>query len=191
MGESHTSGSSIMPQKRNPDAAELVRGKSGRVIGSLNALLTMVKGLPLAYNRDLQEDREALFDAVETTIACTRICASIWRELTVYHDRYEGELEGDFLLATEIADYLVTKGVPFREAHRASGQVVAHCEARGLGLDEVADDQWSSFHPDLDVGVRSWLEPRAAAERRSSYGGTASVEIQRQVDELHEWLGRS
>jgi argininosuccinate lyase len=191
MGESHTTGSSIMPQKRNPDAAELVRGKSGRVVGSLNALLTMVKGLPLAYNRDLQEDREALFDAIETSIACTRITASMWRELTVYHERYESELQGDFLLATEIADYLVTKGVPFREAHHVSGQVVAHCEANEHGLDRVADDEWTGFHPELDAGVRGWLEPRAAAERRTSFGGTASVEIRRQVDELHQWLGRS
>lgn len=191
MGESHTTGSSIMPQKRNPDAAELVRGKSGRVMGSLNALLVMVKGLPLAYNRDLQEDREALFDAIETSIACTRITASMWRELTVYHERYEVELQGDFLLATEIADYLVTKGVPFREAHHVSGQVVAHCEANEHGLDRVLDSEWAGFHPELDSGVRSWLDPRAAAERRNSFGGTATTEIQRQVDELHQWLGRS
>jgi argininosuccinate lyase len=188
MGESHTTGSSIMPQKRNPDAAELVRGKSGRVVGALNALLMMVKGLPLAYNRDLQEDREALFDAIETTMACTRISASMWRELQVNRSRYEEELKGDFLLATEIADYLVTKGVPFRDAHHVSGEVVAYCEAQDLGLDAVDEARWSDFHPALDAGVRAWLEPRSAAERRRSHGGTATVEIKRQVAELRSWL---
>ncbi len=187
MGEPHTTGSSIMPQKRNPDAAELVRGKMGRVVGSLNALLTMVKGLPLAYNRDLQEDREALFDAVETATACTRITASMWRELSVVRDRYDAALQGDFLLATEIADYLVTKGVPFREAHHVSGCVVSTCEQEGIGLHQLESARWTTFHPDLDEGVETWLEPNVAADRRNSYGGTALTEIRRQLDELRQW----
>ncbi|MCA9490231.1 MAG: argininosuccinate lyase, partial [Myxococcales bacterium] len=117
LGEGYATGSSIMPQKRNPDAAELVRGKAGRVVGDLNALLVMVKGLPLAYNRDLQEDRHALFDAVDTTRACARILAGAIGTMTVAKERYETALRGDFLLATELADHLASRGVPFREAH--------------------------------------------------------------------------
>ena len=125
LGDDHSTGSSIMPQKRNPDAAELVRGKAGRVYGDLVALLTMVKGLPLAYNRDLQEDREALFDAVDTARDCASITAAMFRQLTVNRERYSEALRGDFLLATELADYLVNAGLPFRESHRVVGELVA------------------------------------------------------------------
>jgi len=187
-GEAYATGSSIMPQKRNPDAAELVRGKSGRVIGDLNALLTMVKGLPLAYNRDLQEDREALFDALDTTTACARITAGMWRTLSVYRDRYEAELIGDFLLATELADYLAAKGVPFRDAHHVSGRLVAWCEGRDTDFSALTLDVLRAHHPAFDADAMSWLDPRAAAERRTSLGGTASTEIARQVRALSEWL---
>src|SRR5688500_7332049 len=113
-----------MPQKINPDVLELIRGKTARVVGDLQALLVLVKGLPLAYNRDLQEDRNALFDAVETSIGCVRIMAGQWRTL-LFRDRFASELRGGFLLATELADFLVTRGVPFREAHHAAGRIVA------------------------------------------------------------------
>ena len=188
IGESWTTGSSIMPQKRNPDAAELVRGKTGRVFGDLQALLTMVKGLPLAYNRDLQEDRRALFDALETTTACVRVTAGMWREMSVRRDRYESALKGDFLLATELADFLVTRGVPFREAHHVSGRIVAHCEERGGNFSMLDAEALSSFHPALDATALTWLDPREAAERRTSLGGTASVEVARQVALLRDWL---
>lgn len=188
IGEAFTTGSSIMPQKRNPDAAELVRGKSGRVFGDLSALLAMVKGLPLAYNRDLQEDRRALFDAVDTTRACARIMAGQWRDMTVRRDRYESELQGDFLLATELADFLVTTGVPFREAHHVSGRIVAWCEQRGLRFTALSLEQLRGFHPNFTGEALTWLDPRAAAERRTSFGGTASTEIRRQVDALRDWL---
>ena len=191
MGEAYTTGSSIMPQKRNPDAAELVRGKSARVIGALNALLVMVKGLPLAYNRDLQEDRQQLFDAVQTTIACTQITTGMWQTLTVFGDRYEDALKGDFLLATELADYLVTKGVAFRDAHHVVGRVVAHCESKGVNFSGVSVDELKTFHSAFDADVQGWLEPRAAAERRTSLGGTAPSELAAQVTALREWLGES
>jgi argininosuccinate lyase len=183
MGDGYATGSSIMPQKRNPDAAELVRGKAGRVIGDLQALLTMVKGLPLAYNRDLQEDRAALFDAVDTTIGCAAITAGCWRTLTFASDRYEKALQGDFLLATELADWLATRGVPFRDAHHVAGRVVADCESRGIGLDALSEDELVGHHREL-AGAQSWLNPRGAAERRTSFGGTCSAEITRQVDLL-------
>jgi len=188
LSEAYATGSSIMPQKRNPDAPELVRGKSGRVIGDLNALHVMVKGLPLAYNRDLQEDRQALFDAVDTTRQCVAITADVWRTLTVNRERYTAALQGDFLLATEIADFLVTRGVPFREAHHVAGRVVAWCEAQGTNLSALNADNVGQFHPSLDAGVLGWLDPAAAAERRTSLGGTAWGRVTEQVQALRAWI---
>ena len=188
IGEAYTTGSSIMPQKRNPDAAELVRGKSGRVIGDLQSLLVMVKGLPLAYNRDLQEDRQALFDAVDTTTACARILAGQWRDMTVYRDAYEKRLDGDFLLATELADWLVTRGVPFRDAHHVSGSIVSWCESQGTNFSTLTVDRLKTFHPAFDASALAWLSPRAAAERRQSLGGTASTQIAAQLGALRAWV---
>jgi argininosuccinate lyase len=189
IGESYTTGSSIMPQKRNPDAAELVRGKAGRVLSDLQALLVMVKGLPLAYNRDLQEDRRALFDAVDTTIACASMMRDQWRDMTVHRNRYETVLQGDFLLATELADWLVGQGVPFREAHHVAGRLVAWCEARGTNFSALTVEVLREHHPLFTADALGWLDPRAAAERRRSFGGTASEEIRRQTELLRAWSG--
>jgi len=186
IGDGYATGSSIMPQKRNPDAAELVRGKAGRVVGDLNALLTMVKSLPMAYNRDLQEDREALFDAIDTTTACARITAGMYATLSVYRERYERDLKGDFLLATEIADYLAAKGVPFRDAHHVSGSVVKWCEEQGGDFTLLRAEDLAQFHPELEADALDWLDPREAAERRTSFGGTATSEIRRQIALLRE-----
>ncbi len=188
ISDAWTTGSSIMPQKRNPDAAELVRGKSARVLGALQALLVMVKGLPLAYNRDLQEDRGALFDAVATTTACATVMAAQWRALEVARDRYEAALQGDFLLATELADHLVEQGVPFREAHSAAGRAVAWCEARGGNLSLLDLDALRSIEPRFGDDALACLDPRGAAHRRRSFGGTAPEEIARQVDVLSAWV---
>ncbi|MEO0605245.1 MAG: argininosuccinate lyase, partial [Myxococcota bacterium] len=188
LSEAYATGSSIMPQKRNPDAPELVRGKAGRVMGHLQALHVMVKGLPLAYNRDLQEDRQALFDAVQTTQACVTITADVWRSLTVHRERYAEALKGDFLLATEVADFLVTRGVPFREAHHVSGQVVAWCEAQGGNLSLLDADNVGQFHPSLDADVLGWLDPATAADRRTSLGGTAWARVEEQVGALRAWV---
>jgi len=187
--DAFTTGSSIMPQKRNPDAAELVRGKAGRVYGDLMALLTMVKGLPLAYNRDLQEDKEPLLDAVLTTRACVSIMASMWKTLTVRRDRYGEELAHDFLLATELADYLVGKGVPFREAHHVSGSLVKWCEEQGADFAALTPEVLLTHHPAFGPDALAWLDPVAAAERRTSRGGTAWTEVLRQVALLRATLG--
>ncbi len=188
LADAYATGSSIMPQKRNPDAAELVRGKAARVLGDAIALLALVKGLPLAYNRDLQEDREALFDAVETTTASVGIVEGVWRTLAVNRERFEGVLRGDPSLATELADLLAAKGVPFREAHEAVSRAVAWCESRGVGLDALTPEVAATFHPELGIDLRPWLEPAAAAERRTSRGGTAWSEIVRQVALLRATL---
>jgi argininosuccinate lyase len=180
LADAYATGSSVMPQKRNPDGAELVRGKAARVYGDLQALLALVKGLPLAYNRDLQEDRHALFDALDTTAACLGIMDGMWRTLAVERERFETELHGDTSLATDWADALVERGVPFREAHEILGRVVRRCAERGGGLDRLTADEAERFHPALGE-VRMLLDPRAAAERRTSRGGTAWREIERQI----------
>jgi len=187
-GEAWTTGSSIMPQKRNPDAAELVRGRAAEVVGAVSTLLTLVKGLPLAYNRDLQQDKPALFDAVETTVACLSVTAGMWADLTVNRERYAEALRGDFLLATELADFLVGRGVPFRDAHHAAGQLVRWCEQRGSDLTALTVEILQHHHPAFTAEALDWLDPAAAAERRRSRGGTAWSEVQRQVGLLRQTL---
>ena len=182
MGETYTTGSSIMPQKRNPDAAEIIRGKPARVYGSLMALLTLTKALPMAYNRDLQEDREQLFDAVRTTIDSVNITTGMWQTLEFYEDRFESEMDGDFSLATELADLLASRGVPFREAHEVVGGIIRWCEQNGTDLKALTPEAAVKFHPKLHGDLSQWLSPRAAAERRVSHGGTAWKEITRQVE---------
>ncbi len=183
-----TTGSSIMPQKRNPDAAELVRGKSATVCGDLMTLLCLVKGLPLAYNRDLQEDRAPLYHAIETTLQCVEVMAGMWSDLVVKKDRFTKELFGDFSLATEIADHLVLQGVSFRDAHKVVGALVLWCEENQCLLHEVPRDVAAGIHPSLDIDLTPLLDPEASVERRCSKGGTASSEVKRQVELLEEKL---
>ena len=178
LGEAWSTGSSIMPQKRNPDAPELVRGKSGRVIGALNALIAMTKGLPMAYNRDLQEDRNALFDALHTTIACVRVTAGCFESMTV---KGGPDLVGDFALTTELADFLASQGVPFREAHHVAGRIVKHCEERGGTLADLTLADLQEEHPAFTAEALEWLVPETAVERRTSRGGTAWAEVERQI----------
>jgi argininosuccinate lyase len=187
LSEAWSTGSSIMPQKRNPDAAELIRGKSGRVVGALAALLVMVKGLPMAYNRDLQEDRPALFDAIHTVSACTRVAAGCISSMTV-HDG--PDFVGDPLLATELADFLASHGVPFREAHHVVGRIVRHCETSQITLADLSLEDFQSFHASFTVDVLGWLDPAAAADRRTSHGGTAWVEVIRQIEVLRQTLAQ-
>ena len=192
LDEAYATGSSIMPQKRNPDAAELVRGKTGRVCGALHALLMLEKGLPMAYNRDLQEDRAALFDAVATTFDAVAIMEGVFRSLLVRTERFEGALAGDPSLATELADHLARRGVPFREAHEAIGRLVHALDEAGQGLDSLDGAAAARFHPQLaDAPLGDLLDPRAAAERRTSLGGTAWREIEQQVAMLRRALASS
>ena len=186
LSDAYTTGSSIMPQKRNPDAPELVRGKAGRVIGDLVALLTLVKGLPLAYNRDLQEDKAALFDAVDTTRDALGIMAAVWRTLRFDAGRFEASLVGDASLATDVADHLTASGVAFRDAHEVVARLVRRCEEQGGTLDRVTPVEAAELHPALPGALAHARDPRAAVERRTSAGGTAWREIERQVALLRE-----
>ncbi len=186
LSDAFSTGSSIMPQKRNPDAAELIRGKTARVYGGLHHLLTLTKGLPMAYNRDLQEDRHALFDAVNTTIASIQVMTGCVDGMTVLKGP---NLTGDLSLATEIADYLASKGLPFREAHHVSGSIVKHCEQQHKGLHELTLEEYQAFNPLFDEELWQWLDPEQAVERRTSLGGTAWQEVTRQAHLLREFLG--
>ena len=187
----YSSGSSIMPQKRNPDAAELVRGHTGRSTGALMGLLTLVKGLPLAYNRDLQEERVHLYAALDSTRDCLEILRGVYATLTVHQERYNQALVGDPSLATELADHLVGQGLPFREAHERVGRLSAALDATGRTFDELSDEEVAELDPELSTdALRSLLDPGEAARRRRSRGGTAPEEQARQLKLLREMLGK-
>ncbi len=174
-------GSSIMPQKKNPDVAELIRGKTGRVYGNLMAMLTVMKGLPLAYNRDLQEDKPPLFDTVDTVKGCLGVLTALLPRLTINADRMRAAATEGFLLATDVADYLVTKGVPFREAHRIVGQVVRRCADEGRRLEDLSEREWRAASDKFTSDLREWLTPEAALARRSAGGGTAPANVARRL----------
>ena len=175
-------GSSLMPQKKNPDVPELVRGKCGRVFGHVQALLTMIKGLPLAYNKDFQEDKEALFDAVRTTRDCVEAMAILFEEgLRFRAERLEQAVERDFSNATDVADYLVSKGVPFREAYQLVGAVVRRCLERKCLLRDLSLSDWKELHPAFEADLHAALAPRAVVAARTSEGGTAFVRVEEQL----------
>jgi argininosuccinate lyase len=176
ISDAYATGSSIMPQKRNPDVAELVRGKSGRVIGHLLGVLTVLKSLPLAYNKDMQEDKEALFDAVDTILACLRITSEMLRATRVRTDRLAAMAGADFTTATDYADYLAKRGVPFRDGHRIAGELVRFCEEHGRELSDLSLEELRRFSPTFDADVVG-LTPAAVAAARDVPGGTAPARV--------------
>jgi argininosuccinate lyase len=181
VGDAFSTGSSIMPQKRNPDIAELVRGKAGRVVGDLVALLTTVKALPLTYDRDLQEDKEPVFDAVGTLRLVLPAITGTVASLTFDRDRLAAASVGGYALATDLAEELVTRGVPFREAHEVVGEVVKLAEARGVDLDGLDQDELASLHPALDPEVSARFDPQVAIDRRDGVNGTATASVRAQL----------
>ena len=179
-----STGSSIMPQKKNPDIAELARGKSGRLIGNLTGLLATLKGLPLAYNRDLQEDKEPVFDSVQTLEVLLPAFTGMVATLRFNTERMAELAPQGFSLATDVADWLVRQRVPFREAHEISGSLVAYCESNGLDLDEPTDEQYLSVSPRLTPGVRDVLTVDGSLASRDGAGGTAPVRVTEQLAAL-------
>ena len=176
IGEGFATGSSIMPQKRNPDTAELIRGKSGRVIGHLTAMLTVVKGLPLAYNKDLQEDKEALFDAVDTVHACLFVLSEMLPTIQPRADRMERAAGADFSTATDYADYLAKRGLPFRQAHEVVGHLVRHCLERGCEMWDLSLDELRRFSPLFQAEIVG-LSAHDVADARNVPGGTAPPQV--------------
>ena len=185
LGDAYTTGSSMMPQKRNPDVAELARGKAGRVVGALTGLLVLVKGLPLAYDRDLQEDKEPLFDAVDTLLLTLPALSGAVRSATFDVERLTAAAGDDFALATDVAEALVLEGVPFRTAHELVGALVAEAEAAGHGLRELPTQRIAAAHPSLPGRWQELLDPRAAIGRRRGRGGTAPEAIAQQLTRAH------
>src|SRR3954449_581035 len=181
LDDGYTTGSSIMPQKKNPDVAELARGKAGRLIGNLTALLTVLKGLPLAYDRDLQEDKEPVFDAVDTLLAVMPAVAGMISTMRVDTDRMSSTAADGFALATDVAEHLVRRGVPFREAHEAVGHLVVWCTVHDCDLDEVSDEDLAAVSPHLTPDVRDVLSVEGALAARAAPGGTAPERVAEQL----------
>jgi argininosuccinate lyase len=186
LDDAFSTGSSIMPQKKNPDVAELARGKSGRLIGDLTALLTVLKGLPLAYDRDLQEDKEPVFDAVDTLLLVLPAVSGMIATMTVDTERLESTAADGFALATDVAELLVRRGVAFRDAHEAVGELVAYCASKNLDLAAVPDETLAAISPHLTPDVRDVLSVRGALEARSAPGGTAPFRVAEQLADLRE-----
>lgn len=189
LSDSVTTGSSIMPQKRNPDVAELIRGKSGRVYGNLFSLLTILKGLPMTYNRDMQEDKEPLFDSIDTVILSLEGMIEMISGVTVNHERMRQGVYSNFSTATDLADYLVRKGLPFRECHEISGSIVRYCETEGKDFFKLTLDELKKFSPVFDAEIIRILDPADAAERKLSSGSTSKVEIMKQIEVLKNKTG--
>jgi argininosuccinate lyase len=184
LDDAYSTGSSIMPQKKNPDIAELARGKAGRLVGNLTGLLTTLKGLPVAYNRDLQEDKEPVFDSIATLEVVLPAFAGMVGTMRFDTARMAELAPQGFSLATDVADWLVKRGIPFRDAHEISGQLVRLCEERGIELDEVTDAMLASVSPDLTPDVREVLTIEGSVASRDGAGGTAPVRVTEQRAEL-------
>jgi argininosuccinate lyase len=177
LSDAVATGSSLMPQKKNPDSMELVRGKAGRVFGHLQSLLTTMKGLPLAYNKDMQEDKEALFDAFDTVVACISVTTTVLRNIRVNETRARDAATHGYLNATELADYLVRKGMPFREAHETVGRTVMHAIERAVELNELSLDELKSFSPLFEDDVTDALSLEKTLATKSQIGGTAPERV--------------
>ncbi|MBQ8624238.1 MAG: argininosuccinate lyase [Oscillospiraceae bacterium] len=182
LSDAYTTGSSIMPQKKNPDMAELVRGKTGRVYGNLMALLTTLKGLPLAYNKDMQEDKECVFDSVETVKMCLGVFIPMIETMSVIEGNMLRAAQGGFINATDLADYLVKKGLPFRSAYKISGEIVSYCIKNGLVLETMPLDVYKSFSPLFDEDVYNDIDLLICVQKRISFGGTSVQSVERQIE---------
>ncbi|HEY4182940.1 MAG TPA: argininosuccinate lyase [Kofleriaceae bacterium] len=189
IGEAYCSGSSLMPQKMNPDLAELLRAKSGRSVGAWVTLMTVVKGLPLAYNKDLQETQEPLYDAVETALASLAVAKGMIESLVFDTQKLRSAIDTGYLVATEVADYLVTKGVPFREAHDISGALVRTASGRGIELAALALDDLKAAHPAFEADLADWLDPNRAVDRRDVVGGPAKKRVLAEIERVTAELG--
>ena len=188
LDDSYTTGSSIMPQKKNPDMAELVRGKTGRVYGDLMGLLTTLKGLPLAYNKDMQEDKEAIFDAVDTVKKCLKVFTPMLATMRVLPDNMRKAAGKGFINATDLADYLVKKGMPFRTAYKKVGEIVAFCIDNGLILETVPMEKYKEFDPTFDEDLYNEISLDTCVEKRISAGGTGANSVEKQLEYITEFL---
>jgi argininosuccinate lyase len=180
-----------MPQKKNPDVPELIRGKSGRVFGHLQGMLVLMKGLPLAYNKDLQEDKEALFDTVKTVLSCLEAMTILLDEGIQFRtERLAEAVAEDFSNATDVADYLAAKGVPFREAYNLVGKVVKSSLAAGKLLKDLTLEEWTALHPSFEADIYAAIAPKQVVAARNSFGGTGFEQIKQAIATAHRQLQR-
>ena len=186
-----TTGSSIMPQKRNPDMAELVRGKTGRVYGDLMALLTTLKGIPLAYNKDMQEDKESVFDACDTVKACLDVFAPMIKSMKVLPENTLLAAQKGFINATDLADYLVKKGLPFRSAYKISGEIVKECMDKGLVLETLPIEDYKKHSDLFDSDLYNDISLKTCVEKRISQGGTSPKEVLKQIKLVKGYLEKN
>lgn len=191
LSDAYTTGSSIMPQKKNSDMAELVRGKSGRVYGNLLATLTMLKGLPLAYNKDMQEDKEAVFDSVDTVKACLEVFAPMVETMEVHADAMYKAAQGGFINATDLADYLVKKGEPFRSAYKTVGQIVAYAVREKTVLDDIPLEVYKGFDANFDADLYEAIKLETCVEKRVSAGGTSEASFAAERDFVAAFLEKN
>ena len=190
LDDAFSTGSSIMPQKKNPDIAELVRGKSGRVFGDLTTLLTMMKGIALAYNKDMQEDKEAIFDAVDTVKMCLHAFTPMIDTMTVLKDNMRAAAAKGFINATDCADYLVGKGLPFRDAYKATGELVAQCIDRGLTLETLPLEDYRAVCDLFDQDVYHKINLDTCVATRISEGGPCPESVERQIGKVQAFLDK-
>ena len=190
LDDAHCTGSSMMPQKKNPDVPELVRGKTGRVVGHLTALLMTVKALPLAYNKDLQEDKEGVFDALDTVKFSLAVFAQIVAGMKVRRENMRRAVEEDFSNATDVADYLVKKNLPFRQAHEVSGKLVHACIAKNIYLKDLSLDEFKTFSPLFDADIFDAIKPETCVAARNSLGGTSYAQVDAQISAAKDWIAR-
>ncbi|WP_018394158.1 argininosuccinate lyase [Bacillus sp. 37MA] len=188
MDDTFSTGSSIMPQKKNPDMAELIRGKTGRVYGNLFSLLTILKGIPLAYNKDMQEDKEGMFDTVHTVLGSLKIFTGMVDTMTVNEDRMKDAVNNDFSNATELADYLAAKGIPFREAHEITGKLVFTCIQKNCFLLDLSMEELKDASNVIEEDIYGVLSPYEAVKRRKSLGGTGFDQVEKQIQAAKELL---
>jgi argininosuccinate lyase len=188
LDDSYTTGSSIMPQKKNPDMAELVRGKTGRVYGDLMGLLTVLKGIPLAYNKDMQEDKESVFDATETVKKCLSVFAPMIETMKPIPENMYKAAQKGFINATDLADYLVGKGIPFRSAYKIVGQLVAHCISLGTVLDELPIEEYKKFDTNFETDLYDAISLETCVKKRNSLGGCGEESFERQVKYIEVFL---
>ncbi len=190
LSSAFTTGSSIMPQKKNSDMAELTRGKTGRVYGDLMAMLTVLKGLPLAYNKDMQEDKEAVFDAIDTVKQCLRVFAPMIETMQTKKAAMRRAAAGGFINATDLADYLVSKGLPFRSAYKTVGEIVSYCVKEKKSLEDMTIEEYLAFDPHFEADLFSVISLEACVERRISEGSTGYRSVEQQIAALESYLAK-
>ena len=188
LDDAYSTGSSIMPQKKNPDICELIRGKTGRVYGALTTLLTFMKAIPLAYNKDMQEDKEATFDAIDTVKNCLRVIAPMFRTMTVLTENMKNAAKRGFINATDCADYLTKKGMPFRDAYKATGTLVHYCIEHNKTLDTLTLDEYKAVTPLFENDVYHAIDLSTCVRERRSLGGPAPEEVARQLKVIEDFL---